>query len=282
MEIIRPDAATFLDLAGPALSENEARHNLILGLAGTLALHPEMYPTFHLWIVRDGTGVVGAALMTPPHNLVLADPGREGALESLLEGVRADGVVVPGVVGNLPAVRSFADAWTFATGAIARVVMTQGVYELRSVREVPAAPGAARPAGKDDRDLLDEWYLAFSEEAQPEEDRDLESIRRRLDIRLTATDSGFWLWEDEGSTVSLAGYWGSTTSGIRMGPVYTPPEHRRRGYATSLVALLSRSLLERGFRACFLYTDLANPTSNGIYADIGYEQVCDSVEYRFG
>jgi len=66
-----------------------------------------------------------------------------------------------------------------------------------------------------------------------------------------------------------------------VGPVYTPPEHRRRGYATSLVAGLSRSLIERGFRACFLYTDLANPTSNRIYGEIGYERVCDSVEYRF-
>ena len=161
MEIIRPDAATFLDLAGPLLSENEARHNLILGLAGTLVRHPEMYPKFHLWVVRDGTSVAGAALMTPPHNLVLADQAEEGALEALLEGVRADGVVVPGVVGNLPAVRSFTEAWILATGAVARVVMSQGVYELRRIREVPPARGAARPAGKGDRDLLEAWLCAF-------------------------------------------------------------------------------------------------------------------------
>ena len=69
--------------------------------------------------------------------------------------------------------------------------------------------------------------------------------------------------------------------GIRIGPVYTPPEHRRRGYATTLVADLSAWLLERGHRACFLYTDLANPTSNRIYVEIGYERVCDAMEFVF-
>jgi predicted GNAT family acetyltransferase len=66
-----------------------------------------------------------------------------------------------------------------------------------------------------------------------------------------------------------------------VGPVYTPPELRGRGYATTLVAELSRWLLGRGNRFCFLYTDLANPTSNAIYARIGYRRVCDALEYRF-
>ena len=81
--------------------------------------------------------------------------------------------------------------------------------------------------------------------------------------------------------MSLAGFAGPTPTGIRVGPVYTPPEHRRRGYAKTLVAALSRWLLEQGHRGCFLFTDLANPTSNRIYTDIGYERVCDALEFRF-
>jgi hypothetical protein len=81
--------------------------------------------------------------------------------------------------------------------------------------------------------------------------------------------------------VSLSGYSGPTPTGIRIGPVYTPPPHRRRGYATSLVAEQSRWLLERGHRSCFLFTDLSNSTSNSIYAAIGYRRVCESMEYRF-
>jgi hypothetical protein len=54
-----------------------------------------------------------------------------------------------------------------------------------------------------------------------------------------------------------------------------------RGYASALVAELTRRLLEGGRDYCFLYTDLANPTSNRIYQQVGYERVCDSAEYAF-
>ena len=82
--------------------------------------------------------------------------------------------------------------------------------------------------------------------------------------------------------VSLAGFSGPTPTGIRVGPVYTPPPHRRLGYATTLVADLSQWLLGQGYRSCFLYTDLSNPTSNHIYETIGYRQVAEAVEYGFG
>ena len=36
-----------------------------------------------------------------------------------------------------------------------------------------------------------------------------------------------------------------------------------------------------GRRFCFLYTDLANPTSNAIYERIGYVRICDSAEIAF-
>lgn len=81
--------------------------------------------------------------------------------------------------------------------------------------------------------------------------------------------------------VSLVGFGGPTPNGIRIGPVYTPPEHRGHGYASILTARVSQLQLDRGRHFCFLYTDLANPTSNAIYKRIGYERVCDSRELAF-
>ena len=60
----------------------------------------------------------------------------------------------------------------------------------------------------------------------------------------------------------------------RVGPVYTPPEHRGRGYASAAVAGVSERLLEQGVRVC-LFTDQANPTSNRIYTALGFEPVVD-------
>lgn len=88
------------------------------------------------------------------------------------------------------------------------------------------------------------------------------------------------LWED-GEPVSLAGWGGMTPNGVRVGPVYTPPGHRPRGYGSAITAAVSAERLASGRRFCCLYTDLANPTSNRIYLDIGYEPVCDCVDYAF-
>ena len=42
------DAAAFLDAAGPLLLSDEARHNLVLGIAGTLRDHPSVYEEYFL------------------------------------------------------------------------------------------------------------------------------------------------------------------------------------------------------------------------------------------
>ena len=81
--------------------------------------------------------------------------------------------------------------------------------------------------------------------------------------------------------MSLCGYGGRTPHGIRIGPVYTPPGMRRHGYASALTASVTRKQLELGRDYCFLYTDLANPTSNRIYMGVGYERVCEAADYAF-
>jgi predicted GNAT family acetyltransferase len=120
-------------------------------------------------------------------------------------------------------------------------------------------------------------------EGRPGRDR----AEATLEHRLSSPSAGILLWEDGGVPVSLAGWGGPTPNGIRVGPVYTPPELRGRGYATALSADLSQRLLdgrlfEGGRRFCFLYTDLANPTSNAIYERVGYRRVAESAEIVFG
>ena len=46
------DPSEFLEAAGPLLLADEARHNLILGIAGTLRDRPGYYPEFRLWCVE--------------------------------------------------------------------------------------------------------------------------------------------------------------------------------------------------------------------------------------
>jgi predicted GNAT family acetyltransferase len=88
------------------------------------------------------------------------------------------------------------------------------------------------------------------------------------------------LWDDAAPKAMAA--WGRpTTRGVSVNAVYTPPPHRGRGFATALVAALSRKLLAEGRSFCALFTDLANPTSNAVYARIGYRPVRDFAHYHF-
>jgi predicted GNAT family acetyltransferase len=101
-----------------------------------------------------------------------------------------------------------------------------------------------------------------------------------VDELLTLPNQGMMIWDDP-DPVTMAGFRGRTPNGVRIGMVYTPPEYRRKGYATACVAALSQHLLDSGCRYVCLYTDLTNPTSNHIYQTIGYRPVVDSDEYGF-
>jgi GNAT superfamily N-acetyltransferase len=272
------DPAEFLRVAAPVLDADEARHNLGFGISSTLLESPETYPEFHLWTVEDGGTTVGAALMTPPHNIWVARPARADTIEFLARELDAGGVEVPGVTAAQPEADDFAGEWERLRGVERLLLHAQGIYKVSRVR-MPEAPGRLRDATPDDRDLLIRWWNEFAAEALheggPESDAH-DAVDRRLDGRAGRVV----FWEDDGP-VSFAGYGGRTPNGIRIGPVYTPPDRRRRGYGSALTASLSQRLVDEGRTYCFLYTDLANPTSNRIYQAIGYEAVCESAMYEF-
>ena len=88
------------------------------------------------------------------------------------------------------------------------------------------------------------------------------------------------IWEDDGGPFARRLRRRRRRTGIRIGPVYTPPELRGRGYASAVTATVAAERLAAGRRFCFLYTDLANPTSNKIYIEDRLRRVCESVDTR--
>ena len=280
MEVTRvKGVAEYTDLVTPLLDRAPARHNLIRGLLDVLRRRPDTYPGFDLWAVHDGGALVEAAMQTPPYNLALAEPLDEAALGPLAAGIVDAGVHLPGVVGGVSEAETFAKAWTAIVGGGTEIITEQGIYELTAVLDRGDADGTERVATAGDLDLIMGWHDAFIAEAVPDFAGDLESRARR--VRSSIEEGGYWLWEVDGRPVSMTGSSPAPPDGIRVGPVYTPPAERGHGYATALVAHLSGVALERGRRACYLHTDLANATSNAMYQRIGYERMCDAVDLRF-
>ena len=100
MEVeVRRGASAFLEWAAELLLEDEPRHNLALGIASFTRDHPDLYAELRGWVVREDGDVVGAALRTPPYNLVLARPRSDRAVGALADAITDE---LPGVVGAVP------------------------------------------------------------------------------------------------------------------------------------------------------------------------------------
>jgi len=272
-------AEKFLEHTRAELELNEAANSLMLGVCGMLIEHPERYQEPPcLKTVSDEGGLVVAALMTPPHNLMVYHHRGDlhAGARALVESVFDEGWSVPGTVGPEEAAAVAAEAWMARTGRGSHLAQRLRAYKLSRLAIPLPEQGRLRLATEEDVDLVAAWRCGFEREIHGKTDEE-RSLRASLD-RIQARD--IFLWED-GRVVSLAMQNRPTRRGISVGLVYTPPELRGRGYATACVGELSRLLLASGWEFCALFADAANPTSNRIYQRIGYEPVCDYHEYRF-
>jgi predicted GNAT family acetyltransferase len=274
------NAQNFLARAQTVLESNETVNSLLLGIVLDIGRHPERFKAApYLALVEDERGMV-AAVMTPPHNLLLAGEraGSKEALQLIAQDLQKDRWPVPGVLAPAPISHAFAEVWQDLTGRPYHEGRRQRLFSLSQVIPPRPGPGRLRVATRDDLELVMRWFTAFTQEALNQKVEGAEEIRQWAESRITPGDC--YLWED-GQPVSMAVRSRPIVKTISIGPVYTPPELRGRGYASRCVAALSQLLLESGWQYCCLFTNLANPTANSIYQQIGYRPACDFNEYIF-
>ncbi|MEU5717369.1 GNAT family N-acetyltransferase [Streptomyces sp. NPDC020403] len=257
------DVDAFLDAAGASLAARPAENTLILTVTATLRdSGPHAYgdatPVLGWWRGKDGE-VAGTLVRTPPHAPVLGTVAPEAL------GPLAEGFPLTGVNADRATARALAAHWPGH-----RVEEEHRLYRLGElVAPCPAPGGRPRTATTADRTLLVGWLVAFGGETGQSGDR----AGRIVDDRLA--HGGLTLWEDGGVPVSMAGVSPQLAGTVRVATVYTPPEFRGRGYAAAVTAEVSRAARAAGAGEVLLFTDLANPTSNGVYRRIGYEPVSD-------
>ncbi|MDQ0831658.1 putative GNAT family acetyltransferase [Streptomyces achromogenes] len=274
-----PDA--FLEQAGEFLRSRPALHTVPLTVVDNLRRRgPHVYGTADpLFGALDTTdGVRAVFFRTPPHRLNLTSLTEEEA-ESLAARLAADGHRLPGVSADRDTAALFAAAWRRRAGVESRLAERQRLYrlgELTSPGPVPA--GRARVAAAGDRDLLMRWHDAFLDDTGARTGQDAGAW---ADSRIAY--GGITLWETpDGAPVAMSGATPEVAGQVRVAPVYTPPALRGRGYAGAATVEVSRAAQAAGAAEVLLFTDLANPTSNGLYQRIGYRPVADFAVYEFG
>ncbi len=273
--VVTRDPQQFAQHVGGFLARRPVEHNVLATVLATLQRSVgEIAPLFAWEETGEKAEVSAAVLRTPPSRLLASTMPAESARALMPRLLDAD-PGLPGVNGPQPAASHLADAWRRCTGGTVEPGMRQGVYRLSQLSEPRHQPGGhERLAGRDDRDLLVEWYAAFDREVGHQG----EAVGSRVDRRLA--DGELFVWDD-GRVVCMVGAFPPVAGVVRLGPVYTPPDSRRRGYASALVAEVSRRALATNAQECMLYTDLANPTSNGVYQAVGYRRCHNAQQYLF-
>jgi hypothetical protein len=258
--------------ARPFLLQRECERCVQLGVLqrlidGKSPLHSGGATAPVLFGVVDGTGdMIGLAMQTPPAPMIVTSMP-DDALTCLREHLLATGWRGPlnGPTQTVaPLVWSLAERWR-TTPLLKR---TLRVFRCDRVIEPASVPGAIRQLTSADEALVARFAEAFWRDVNEPPSDALRAARMIVDER-----RGF-AWDD-GQPRAMAVWSGPTPNGIRVSFVYTPPENRGRGFASNLTAALTKHLFASGRKFCFLFTDLANPTSNRIYQQIGYVGECD-------
>jgi GNAT superfamily N-acetyltransferase len=269
---IRDDAARVLDEAGAFLESEPAEHNLLLTLLNERATEPE---PGRYWWATSGGDVVGVMFQSPLDFHAAITPAPREAVAALADRAAEIAPDLPGVAGEVATAAYFAGCWAERLKTPADPVEGQRLYELATLCPPDAVAGSLRPAVGGDADLLVAWIEQFEVDTRGHGVRP-EALLRRL------RDGLVWVWENDGTPVSMASRTPVLAGVTRVGPVYTPPEHRRHGYAAACTAAVSQRGLDDGAHSCVLYTQLTNPQSNAIYRRLGYEPIQETVHYRFG
>lgn len=286
----------FLDVAGELLAAQPVLGSVIASVTARTAREVAdgidswagVDAGFQRWwvVVRDDSGdVVSAAMRTAPFrpHPTFSLPMSDGAARALATALHERGEHLGGSNGALPGAEVLARTTAGLSGGELVVAKTTRLWECTSVAVPPAPAGRLRRATEDDADLVLAWFTAFHTEADEQAGREPDpdsGEHNTLDSVLVRIREGVeWLWElPDGRVAHLSGS-GLPSYGVsRIGPVYTPKEHRGAGIASYVVGELTRRGLEAGHRMC-LFTDQANPTSNKIYAGLGYEPVVDMADH---
>lgn len=286
------DPVAFVDRARGFLRADPVVSTVVAAVAESAAADDaagvQLNPDVPRWwvVAAEGSGsVVGVAMRTapaPPYPIYVLPMPDEYAVElGRLLADRGDAVTM--VNGALPAARVLAGELARRAGGSLEDGEHNRLFEATLIEPPARVPaGGLRLARREEADLVEAWFGAFRGDANEQAGRARDSTPEigrhdRADIDRRIARERVWLWVDEDDQpVHLTATSLPAQGVVRIGPVYTPPSLRGRGYAGAAVAGVSQRILDEGLRSC-LFTDQANPTSNALYLALGYRPLVDMV-----
>jgi GNAT superfamily N-acetyltransferase len=207
-----------------------------------------------------------------------AKESEEEAAVALADYLGNSHIVIGGLNARQTLCHSFIEQYKiYLKGTFIQKLGTD-IMELRQVNEIKPVIGTQRLAVQEDSKLVADWMIQFQIEALIDE-ADYEAALQRAGQLINRRE--LYLYEDEEhQTVSMAAATRRLVNGMGITYVFTPEEHRGKGYAAANIYYLSKALLDQGYQFCTLYVDKKNPLSTRAYEKVGYKVIEDNYEYK--
>jgi predicted GNAT family acetyltransferase len=252
---------TFLDF----LNQDEVKNSLLIGIAQ----RPMLEDFHYVSSIIDNRVLLG--VLAGKNLIISANTLKMDVYNDLVKHMAE--IEYPGIIGEKQTSLMYQKAYKEFCGKDMILEMNQRIYVCKQVLTDTKIEGVVRLATSDDYETLKYWANEFVSEVEgypvP-----MEESNQTLD-RLLNNDGVYVLVKD-GVLLSMAARsrpWRNTET---ISYVFTPKSLRRKGYASKVVEVLTKIILQEKEQVT-LYTDLANPTSNSIYQKIGFKPYCDSI-----
>ena len=247
------------------LLEDEVLNNGIIGSLDLLVEESSVYsPPYWFATVEELGKVVGVAMHTKPDGMVMTALPKE-ILQEVFNSV--DQVVGPPhrIYGPMAAAEWLSGKWVASRKLRRELQMVWNVYVLDASHPPERdAAGFLRVSTDDDAEFAERWGRAYGDEKPAPVDVSQFMLRKLRRKEL-------FFWDNEGPTtlLTLSGF---TEKGVRISAVYTPVEHRGKGYGSAAVASMCRQLFGEGKTYVTLTAIKGDPVER-MYQRLGFDKI---------
>ncbi|MHA1227558.1 MAG: GNAT family N-acetyltransferase [Candidatus Hodarchaeales archaeon] len=282
------DVEEFYRMCYNFLARYEAENNLLFGILENLRKNKQYYhPVYEpkLTTVEEKEEIILVSIRTPPYNQLISHTENLESITHLVDKLIEEKAELPGILGFKEGAKLFADLWAKKNNQVMKIKENLRIYKIEEVNPTTLGKDRCEVATEDDIPVLVPFVKNFIEDIFPNASVDYikrEQERVSKSIKEWVRHKSVYILRINNNIVSIVKAGSGTPNGRRINLVYTPTNYRRNGYATELVAWLCNRIINlEGKKYCFLFADLANPTSNKIYMNIGFKAVLDVDEYHF-
>ncbi len=269
--VVQPTAAAFWQSAGDLLAQDVAHNTLVIGAQAHMAARG-LHDGEQLFTIEDGERTIGCATLMTTRTVFLSVMP-EVAAGGFAAWLRERGIALAGVVGRRDLLHAFTEVFDRNYTVHDDLLL----YRLIGEPEFGPARGAPQLATENDLPTLLTWFHAF--ERETERIPSPEPLEARV-MRLV--DAGeLMLWYHEGAVVSMAACRTLPLECARIGPVYTPPHLRGRGFAQAATAAACSHAQRERRRTVFLFADAQFAPSNRCYQRVGFARIGEHAHLLF-